>query len=83
MVLTSSRVIVIKPNAIHALGADVSSFELSVIVSFEFVKYTGTSFLVIKTAGVPTVGPTLNGSTSGYSFLTGARQRLRKSSAFH
>jgi hypothetical protein len=68
IVLTSSRMIVVKPNIPgSAFGATVNSFELSLITSFEFAQRVGTSYLVITTAGLPTVEPTLNGPTSGYS----------------
>jgi hypothetical protein len=69
MVLTSHRVIVIKPGLMAGamLGAKISSFPLSEIASFEFAKHLGTSFLMIRTAGSPMVNPTVQGPSSGYS----------------
>ncbi len=68
MVLTPTRVIVIKPGLMAGttFGSNVSSFALSEISSFEFAKHWGMSYLIVRTAGSPVVSPTSSGRNSGY-----------------
>jgi hypothetical protein len=68
MVLTDSRVIVIKAGAMagNIFGVKTSSFPLSEIASVEFEKRMGTSYLMIRTAGSSVAMPRRQGSTSGY-----------------
>lgn len=69
MALTSERVIVVKPGfmAGNAFGANVSSYPLRQITSVELVRKIGTSWLVVRAAGVSDAMPTLQSNRSdGY-----------------
>lgn len=69
MALTDRRVIVVKPGMLAGatFGAKVTSYSLDEISAVEVIKRLGTSWIVIRSAGVAFVDPTIkNGNTDGY-----------------
>jgi len=68
MVLTASRVIVIKPGIMggSAFGAKVTSYPLNTISGIEHHKRLGTSFLIVRAAGLSVAEAKVGGGNDGY-----------------